>query len=62
MTPTQIQECFARAQAVINGEKPPSEQNARDVVTLLKHYVIQKPPEKAKSSAEMPDFFKGLFR
>lgn len=37
MTPTQIQECLARANEVLNGFKKPSERNARDVIALIKH-------------------------
>jgi hypothetical protein len=74
MTPEQIQATYARAKAVVDGTKRPSEQNARDVINILKHYSATKQPEtlhhsansansanSAKPSAEMPDFFKGIF-
>jgi len=77
MTPEQIQAAFARANAVLDGTKRSSEQNARDVINILKHYSAIKQPEtlhhsakrdgresdlnSAKPSAEMPDFLKGIF-
>lgn len=58
MTPSEIQQCFDRANAVLNGFKKPSERNARDVVALIKWFSQRKPEVKS----EMPDFLKDLFR
>lgn len=59
MTPTEIQACYERANAVLDGFKRPSEQNARDVVALLKWFNGSK-VESEKS--DMPDFLKDLFK
>lgn len=37
MTPSEIQEAYARANEVLHGFKKPSELNARDVIALVKH-------------------------
>ena len=59
MSPSEIQACLERANAVINGFKRPSERNARDVVALLKWFNGRK-VESEKS--DMPDFLKDLFK
>lgn len=61
MTPSEIQQCFDRANAVLNGFKKPSERNARDVVALLRHYSVAQKVDRKPESAEMPDFLKSLF-
>lgn len=60
MTPEAIQEAYKRAKDVLDGFKRPSDQNARDVVSILRHYSIK--PEKPKPDYDIPDFLKGLFR
>jgi len=55
MTPKEIQACYERANAVLDGFKRPSEQNARDVVALLKWF------NGRKVESDMPDFLKDLF-
>jgi hypothetical protein len=61
MTPQNLQEAYARANAVIEGIKRPSEQNARDVVNIMKHFSTATKKSETKTP-EMPDFLKGLFR
>lgn len=63
MTPSEIQACLERANEVINGFKKPSERNARDVVSLIKHYNSKPDSGSAQHSKapDMPDFIKDLF-
>jgi len=61
MSPTEIRACLERANAVLDGFKRPSEQNARDVVALLRHYNGAKQSKTDTKKPEMPDCFKDLF-
>lgn len=62
MTPQQIQAAYERANNVLNGFVRPNQQNARDVVNLLKHFNSLKTAEKPKQDYDMPDFLKELFK
>jgi hypothetical protein len=58
MTLKEIQACYERANAVLDGFKKPSEQNARDVVALLRHYnVVQGKSEDSKDFQTIKDLF-----
>jgi hypothetical protein len=67
MTPSEIQEAYARANEVQNGFKHPTTRQARDVIALVKHISAtqqtgSKPSGKAASNADIKDFFGGIFK